>query len=96
MGKTNGPKLTLYAGEVTYTRHPTIEVVHPDGWTQLFDGLPAFVYRGTVLTEGEEAALAFARTELAQFALAQYYPVKGHVKPRVMERKDDGRQSLEG
>lgn len=86
MAKANGPKLTLHAGEVTYTPHPTIEVVHPDGWTQLFNGLPAFVYHGTVVTEGKDAALALARGELAQFALAQYYPVKGHQKPRVVER----------
>lgn len=70
------PKMPPLRAELTYTPDPgpVIEVVHPDGFTQLFTGLGAFLYKASVLTDGQEAALENARTRWAGLALKQYYP----------------------
>ena len=88
--------MVLHAAPVRYVPHETIEVVHPDGWTQLFCGFPATIYLMTKLVDGEEAALELAKTLLKDMAVKSYYPEKGHIRWKdLMEGEQAAKQNLE-
>lgn len=74
------PKMPPLQGEpVEFVPHETIEVVHPDGFIQLFCDFPATIYKMTEFVDGKEAALEFARSEImAPLACKSYYPVVGN------------------
>lgn len=73
------PKMPpLQAEPVEFVPHETIEVVHPDGFIQLFWGFPATIYKMTEFVDGKEAALELARGLMKDLAIKAYYPVKGN------------------
>lgn len=73
-------KLRLSVTDIQHVPHGSIEVVHPDGWTQIFTGYPATIYLMTEFVDGKDRALEFAKTVMKDLAIRSYYPESGQKK----------------
>ena len=79
---SKNPPLPQLKAETRHVPHESIEVVHPDGWTQIFIGYPATIYQLTEFIDGKEKALNLAKTVLKDLAVKAFYPEGGQIRWR--------------